>query len=83
MIDESALDNSFNYEVHEMRKAFNETLLTMNVKNAEREREIEKLKIILKEHEDNKSKYEGKITKLTEELASKNGQVQQLTELYR
>lgn len=66
-----------------MRKAFNETLITMNVKNAEREREIEKLKIILKEHEDNKSKHEGKISKLAEELTSKNGQVQQLTELYR
>ena len=55
----------------------------MNAKNAERDREIEKLKIVLKEYEENKLKYESKIGKITEQLNNKNTQVQQLTEAYR
>jgi hypothetical protein len=38
----------------------------MNAKNAERDREIEKLKIVLKEYEENKLKYESKIAKISE-----------------
>lgn len=55
----------------------------MNAKNAERDREIEKLKIVLKEYEENKLKYQSKIGKITEQLINKNTQVQQLTEAYR
>jgi hypothetical protein len=59
-----------------LRKAFNETLMTMNAKNTERDREIEKMRIILKEHEENKIRYEARTGKLQQELASKGAQYQ-------
>jgi chromosome segregation ATPase len=55
----------------------------MNAKNTEREREIEKLKIILKEYEENKGKSDARISKLQEELSQRNNQYQELNESYR
>lgn len=48
----------------------------MNAKNTEREKEIEKLKIVVKEYQENTIKYELKIKKLTEDWTNKNHQFQ-------
>lgn len=36
LIEDSAIDSSFNQEAHELRKAFNETVLALNGKQAEK-----------------------------------------------
>lgn len=34
LIEDSAIDSSFNQEAYELRKAFNETVMALNAKNA-------------------------------------------------
>jgi hypothetical protein len=38
LIEDSAIDSPFDYEAHQLRKAFNETILSMNIKQGEKER---------------------------------------------
>lgn len=38
LIQDSAIDSSFNYEAQELRRAFNETVISMNVKNMQQEK---------------------------------------------
>jgi hypothetical protein len=40
LIEESAIDHSFNQEAHEMRRAFNVTIRELNMKIKNQERQI-------------------------------------------
>lgn len=83
LIEDSAIDSSFNQEAHELRKAFNETVLALNGKQAEKQKEIEKLRILLRQHEENKGKYESQIRKLQEDLVQKHQQYADLSNLHQ
>ena len=83
LIEDSAIDSPFDYEAHQLRKAFNETILSMNIKQGEKERQIEKLRIQLREKQQDDNKHQTSLKRLQEELNHKSSQYTELNDLYK